>query len=192
MLAFPPRARLGQSEDCDITLSSRIVSPLLSPHTIPQSDSFSIHSTRSLPHSGHAQPTKRPSLRPTESPLSGSTLCPTPQSAQSEDEDKEDFENTSWRKPSGSVASFGKILDPSSYTVETLQQIDDAGRIAPWRCLVYRLSPLTTLISMVAYFMYYTYRIYCTLDAQWVYDKVYIMAWIFITAEGCVACECSS
>jgi hypothetical protein len=192
MLAFPPRAQLGKSEDCDITLSSRTVSPLLSPLTIPQSESLSIHSTRSLPRSEHVQPTKRPSLRPTDSPLSGSTLCPTPQSTQSEYEDKEDFEDTPWRKPSGSVTSFDKILDPSSYTVETLQQIDDAGRVAPWRCRVYRLSPLTTLISMVAYFLYYTYRIYCTLDAQRAFDKVHIMAWIFITAEGCVACERSS
>lgn len=93
-------------------------------------------------------------------------------------------------KESESVTSFDKRLDPASYTVETIQLEDDAGQIPQWKRRLYRLSPFTTLISRVAYFLY-TYRIHCTLDAQLVFNKVYVMAWIFISAEGCVACKYS-
>lgn len=90
---------------------------------------------------------------------------------------------------SRSVNSFQKQLDPASYTIETLDEHDDAELLSPWKRKLYRLSPLFTLLAVSAYFLYYGYRIHCTVYAQRAYHKTYIMAWLFIAAEGCVACE---
>jgi hypothetical protein len=197
MLTLPPRAQLGKDDGDDTippsqpaSASSQSVSPLATPLTIPQSAPLLRHSTGSLPRGTHTPPTSPPSLYSPNSPLGGSTLCSTPQWARSEYEDKHEFGDIPF-KNQGSVTTFDKKLDPASYSVETLQQTDDAGRIPTWKRLLYRLSPFTTFVSMVAYFSYYTYRIHCTLDAQRVFHQVYIMAWVFICAEGCVACEFS-
>lgn len=85
--------------------------------------------------------------------------------------------------------SFINLLDPKTFEIETLDKHDDADLLSPWRRKLYKLSPLFTLLSVIAYFSYYGYRIYCTVSAQQEYDKVYVMAWLFIAAEGAVACE---
>ena len=76
-----------------------------------------------------------------------------------------DSRSVGYKNPE-SANTFSQSLDPASYTVETLEPQDDAHRMSPWKCHLYLLSPFTTLISMVAYFTYYAYRIHCTLDAQ--------------------------
>ena len=48
---------------------------------------------------------------------------------------------------------------------------------------VHKLMPFVTCIALVATFVYFGFRIYCTLDAQRVYQKFYPMAWVFIIAE---------
>jgi hypothetical protein len=91
-----------------------------------------------------------------------------------------------------SVTSFDKRLNPDSYVTETLHKHDDIEFLPLWKRRMYRLSPLFTFLAVSAYFLYYAYRIYCTVFAQRAYHKVYIMAWLFIAAEGCVACKFSA
>ena len=199
MISFPSRTQLrcnnGQyrSPQDDSETSGTIQSPL------PSSQIFyCLSDTAAIPRSSEPVSLSvpismndpalsgTPSLYSNDSPLSGSTLCPTPQSARLQDGNGDP--TSSVDKNPESITSFAQLLDPASYTVETLDSQDDAHRIAPWKRRVYRLSPFTTLISMVAYFTYYAYRIHCTLDAQRAFNQVYIMAWIFICAEGCAAC----
>lgn len=156
---------------------------------VPQPSSSLIGSTYRLSSLGSGI-YSRSSPSSASSPLHGSTLCPTPQSAQLLCDTAEPTEK--YCKDLDSPSSFQKKFDPILFTVEELSRIDDIGRIPVWKKLLYRLSPLTTIMSMVAYFMYYAYRIHCTLDAQRVYNQIYIMAWIFVSAEGCVACGYSS
>jgi hypothetical protein len=195
MISYPPRAQLSDTLLVNGQQSTRSIQELhragrgernhpVTP-TEPQSSSSLVdsllHSDKDTLHAS--------SPWSIGSPLSGSTLCPTPQSSQFE----YDGIGRDWKPypgPRHAPSSSGTTA-PTSYTVETWHPIDDAGRIRKWKSHLYRLSPFTTLISMVAYFLYYTYRIHCTLDAQRAFNQVYIMAWIFISAEGCVACECS-
>lgn len=86
------------------------------------------------------------------------------------------------------VNTFEEKHENASYRIETLNVNDDVDLLVPWKRTMYRLSPLFTLLAVVAYFFYYAYRIHCTVYAQRAYNKVYIMAWLFIAAEGAVAC----
>src|ERR1700709_472643 len=167
MISYPPRALLrdtllvnGQQSTRSIQALHRAGQeerdrPVTS--TEPQSSSSLIdsllHSDKNTPHVS--------SPWSIGSPLSGSTLCPTPQSSQFEYDGI-----SSDRNPyhgARNAPSCSRTTAPTSYTVETWHPIDDAGRIRKWKSHLYRLSPFTTLISMVAYFLYYTYRIHCTL-----------------------------
>lgn len=85
--------------------------------------------------------------------------------------------------------TFGKRYDPTTFSIETLDKHDDVEFLPPWKRNMYRLSPLFTFLACGSYFLYYSFRIHCTIQAQQAYNKVYIMAWIFIAAEGCVACK---
>lgn len=119
--------------------------------------------------------------------LDGQTACPTPEL------DLADFkthgEKDALQKIPLSVTSFDRKLDPDSYIIETLHKHDDIEFLPTWKRRFYRLSPLFTFLAVGAYFLYYAYRIHCTIIAQRAYHKVYIMAWLFIAAEGCVACK---
>lgn len=90
-----------------------------------------------------------------------------------------------------SCTSFQTNFDPKTYSIETLHKHDDEVFLPPWKRLLYRFSPLFTLMAVGAYFTYYAYRIICTVDSQKAYGKTYVMAWLFIAAEGCVACKSS-
>lgn len=183
MISVPPGAKLSDGEGANIrSLSSQPVSTLPSSIMISQSDSTS--STSSL-SSNHNSESEKPPIYSVESFLDGSTLYPTPRSVHT-DVDSEDI---SVNKPSGKITSFEKKLDPTLYSVDILAKTDDAGYLAPWKRRLYRVSPLSTLLSMVAYFTYFIYRISCTVIAQRVFHKTYIMAWVFIAAEACVACR---
>lgn len=43
--------------------------------------------------------------------------------------------------------------------------------------------PFFTCLALAATFVYFGYRIYCTIDAQRAHHKLYPMAWVFIIAE---------
>lgn len=121
--------------------------------------------------------------------LDGQTACPTPQPELDLTEFTKYAEEDSLRKVTPGVNSFEKKLDPASYTVETVHKHDDVELLSSWKRRLYRLSPLFTLLAVGAYFLYYAYRIHCTIIAQRAYHKTYVMAWLFIAAEGCVACK---
>lgn len=194
MISYPSRAQLN---DTLLVNGEQSIRPIQALHpsgregrdrlvtsTVLQSSSSLVDS---LQHSEKNTPSAS-SLWSAGSPLSGSTLCPTPQSPQLEfDGIDHDGKRYAWP---GNAPSRSETTAATSYTVEICHPIDDTGRIQKWKGDLYRLSPFATLISMVAYFLYYTYRIHCTLDAQRTFNQVYIMAWIFISAEGCVACQC--
>ncbi|TGO28435.1 hypothetical protein BPAE_0027g00020 [Botrytis paeoniae] len=119
----------------------------------------------------------------------GATACPTP-ALQDESISYEEFkkEDPATARKVRHFNTFNKRFDTSVYQIETLHKHDDEIFLPPWKRNMYRLSPLFTLLACGSYFLYYAYRIICIVDVQKAYDKVYIMAWLFIAAEGCVAC----
>ena len=118
----------------------------------------------------------------------GDTACATPHEKVSFEADR-NLSPPEQSQFSQSVSSFDKQLDPRSYQVETLHQHDDVEFLPSWKRKLYRLSPIFTFLAVAAYFLYYAYRIHCTVIAQEAFNKTYVMAWLFIAAEGCVACE---
>jgi len=116
----------------------------------------------------------------------GSTSCPTPthESRLFNSNNPYSFGDT---YPSSDT--FDIPLDKSLYSVDTLNEKDDVDLIVPWNRWLYRMSPLFTFLAVGVYFLYYGFRIYCTILAERAYNKTYIMAWFFIAAEGCVACK---
>ena len=205
MASFPSRSRqtspYGHFQQ-QSPLPSRPVSPLSSPsfvshdhtHSATSSTFFFSHnqdSTTELPR--YPQPTFHRSLSSTSltseyDDHDGSTACPTPNPERLL-VDADRLYNVNIGIASKSVCSFKTYINPDSYTIETLHEHDDADLLAPWKRKLYRLSPLFTFLAVAAYFLYYGYRIHCTVYAQRAYHKTYIMAWLFIAAEGCVACE---
>ncbi|KAF4625484.1 hypothetical protein G7Y89_g12682 [Cudoniella acicularis] len=110
--------------------------------------------------------------------------CSTPNPEKAFSEDDEYF----LKYKSRHINTFDKRINDTSYTIETLHKNDDVEFLPQWKRNLYRFSPLFTFLAVAAYFLYYAYRIHCTVYAQRAYHKVYIMAWLFIAAEGCVAC----
>lgn len=122
----------------------------------------------------------------------GATVCPTPALGGDESISYEEFkkQDPATARQVKHFNTFNKHYDTSVYQIETLHKYDDEIFLPPWKRNMYRLSPLFTFFACASYFLYYAYRIYCTIMAQRAYHKVYIMAWIFIASEGCVACKC--
>lgn len=90
---------------------------------------------------------------------------------------------------SHSVDSFDTTYDNTAYSVLQVAQHDDADLLPQWKRRLYRLGPLFTFLAMGSYLLYFAYRIYCTYDAQHYYHETYVMAWLFISSEFCVASE---
>ena len=84
---------------------------------------------------------------------------------------------------------FEQRYSDSCYFIEKLHEHDDGEQLRPWKRILHRAAPLSTLLAVGAYILYFGYRIRCTMDAQRSYHKTYIMAWIFIAAEGAVTCK---
>lgn len=131
---------------------------------------------------------RSPSATSLSSYYGGDTACATPHEKVSFEADR-NLSPPEQSRFSRSVSSFDKQLDPSSYHIETLHQHDDVEFLPSWKRKLYRLSPVFTFLAVAAYFLYYAYRIHCTVVAQEAFDKTYVMAWLFIAAEGCVTCE---
>lgn len=120
----------------------------------------------------------------------GATACPTP-ALQDESISYEEYKKQDLATPRQvrHFNTFDKKYDTSVYQIETLHKYDDEIFLPPWKRNMYRLSPLFTFLACGSYFLYYSFRIFCIIDVQRAYDKIYIMAWLFIAAEGCVACK---
>lgn len=82
-----------------------------------------------------------------------------------------------------------KPSDESSYVVEKYDDRDNAGYVSTWKERVHRLMPLTSMIAICAYWLYFAFRIRYTAAAQQIGHTVYPVAWIFIGIEFGVACE---
>ena len=78
------------------------------------------------------------------------------------------------------------------HIIEKYEDHDDAGHIKVWRERLHKLLPVTTLASIVAYGLYFAYRIICTVNLQRVDQTIYPVAWVFITIELGVICESQS
>lgn len=124
------------------------------------------------------------------SDFDGATICQTPNPEKAFEKPWVEGEllASKFKKFNGSTNSFFKNFEPSDYSIETVNKNDDVDLLSPWRRGLYRLSPLFTFLACCSYFLYYAYRIHCTVVAQHAYHKTYVMAWLFIAAEGCVAC----
>ncbi len=121
----------------------------------------------------------------TESENHGNTRRPTPTK---EEADCNSLNSNARSSTLKSVTDFGRYVGPQSYRIETVDKYDDIEFLPLWKRRLYRLSPSFTLFAVAAYFLYYAFRIQCTIYAQRAYHEIYIMAWTFIAAEGCVAC----
>lgn len=179
-------------------LGSRPGSPLPAPSFVSQNTDRG--SSYSVYHGGDSSVNLLQYPRPTfhhqnssvssfASAYDGDTMCQTPvgEKGYLEEGDISKSRHSTFHSTQ-SINSFEKQFDPSSYQLQQLHKHDDEIFLPPWKRFLYRLSPLFTLLATVAYFGYYGYRIYCTVLTQRAYGKIYIMAWLFIAAEGAVAC----
>lgn len=200
MASFPSKSRQSSPYGHFQPMPSRPVSPLLSPSLISHAPSNSASSSTYFLNNNRDSAANLPQYplptfhrSPSTTSLSsdyddydGSTACPTPNPERLLGDR---LYKINLGIASKSLCSFKTLIDPSTYTIETLDQHDDADLLVPWKRKLYRLSPLFTFLAVAAYLLYYGYRIHCTVYAQRAYHKTYIMAWLFIAAEGCVACQ---
>jgi hypothetical protein len=189
MITLPEKTRQSRPNDSSYPSFSRPTSSAGSPYSSQSAASSRVFL---LDHnSNDSSPrTPRPTFLRNESTSSlssfdGSTACPTPNP---EREFQRNHDSISIYKQAHNN-SFLKYIEPATFTIETLDKNDDVDLLSPWKRRLYRLSPLFTFLAVGAYFTYYAYRIHCTVYAQRAYHKVYVMAWLFIAAEGCVACK---
>ena len=77
------------------------------------------------------------------------------------------------------------------YAVEKYHDKDDAGYVATWKKRLHALLPLSSVIAITAYWLYFTFRVRYTLALQRVDDTVFPVAWIFLATEVGIACETS-
>ncbi|KAH6662095.1 nucleotide-diphospho-sugar transferase [Halenospora varia] len=196
MISYPARTRQSsQNSNFTDPFTSRPVSPLPTPSPTSQTPlSHSASSSRVLlldhnsPTSSRPQ-TPRPyythdSFASSQSTLLGVNGYPSPNPEKYLENDNYSTYTTKSRHTN----TFEKRHDEKSYTIETIATHDDVEFLPPWKRNLYRLSPIFTFLAVAAYFTYYAYRIHCTVYAQRAYHKIYVMAWLFIAAEGCVAC----
>ncbi|KAK8220206.1 nucleotide-diphospho-sugar transferase [Phyllosticta capitalensis] len=129
------------------------------------------------------------------STINGTTACPTP-TPYGEDDDlssieaikKGQYEKNPFDSDSEAQNTFAVRFEDSQYQTEKLHKHDDIDLMPRWKRAINHFTPITTIMAVGAYYLYFAFRIYCTIMAQKKYDKVYVMAWVFIAAEACVSC----
>jgi len=84
------------------------------------------------------------------------------------------------------ITSF-HVRTQGKYEINRIAAHDDADLLSPFKRRLFRFAPLFTLLAMSSYLGYFGYRIYCTVSAQTEYHRTYVMAWLFIASEFCVA-----
>merc|ERR1712000_11804 len=90
-------------------------------------------------------------------------------------------------RPFSAITTFhDQPITPLS-AVHELATHDDGDRISPWRTKLHAVTPLATSLSLGAYFAYFAYRVYATLEAQRTLHRVFPVAWLFIASEFLVS-----
>lgn len=79
--------------------------------------------------------------------------------------------------------------EASLYSIQKLHDTDSEGLVAAWKRKIYKLSPFSTMVSILSSLAFYSYRIFCIVEAQRIYHKPYIVAWVFVFTEACLLCE---
>jgi hypothetical protein len=64
---------------------------------------------------------------------------------------------------------------------------DDIEHLLLWKRRINRCTPLFSFLAIFSYWLYLAFRIKYTIAAQEAANKVFVMAWIFITIELGVA-----
>jgi hypothetical protein len=77
--------------------------------------------------------------------------------------------------------------DPDDFVIQRVAAYDDIDHMSRWKVWVYRTAPLWVLLSLVFYWLYFALRVRFTLAAQASTHQIFVLAWIFITVESCVA-----
>ncbi|KAF6227974.1 hypothetical protein HO133_007702 [Letharia lupina] len=75
----------------------------------------------------------------------------------------------------------------STYAVEKIGDMDNAGYVATWKLRLNRLLPLSSVCAIAAYWLYFAFRVRYTVAAQELRHTVYPVAWLFISIELGVA-----
>ena len=88
---------------------------------------------------------------------------------------------------SSCATTFEVKYSDGTYVIEKLHDYDDYELMPNWKRWLSRLSPLTTLLAVGSYYLYFPYRIYCTRASSVKWHKTYVLAWFFIVAEALVA-----
>lgn len=71
--------------------------------------------------------------------------------------------------------------------VVELNRKDDHAHMPRWKQVVFKMSPILCILTLVAYWTYFTLRIIFVLSSQRQTGKTFPMAWVFIGTEVAVA-----
>lgn len=88
---------------------------------------------------------------------------------------------------SSCLSTFEIKHSTNRYAIEKLHERDDHELLPKWKRWLAKLVPMTTILSVGSYYLYFPYRIYCTRESSIKYNETYILAWFFIVAEALVA-----
>lgn len=72
--------------------------------------------------------------------------------------------------------------------VQRLNIKDDVDLMPTWNRRVNRMTPFSSMMAVVSYWIYFGFRIRYTIDAQQAAHQIFVYAWIFIAVEMGVAC----
>jgi hypothetical protein len=90
---------------------------------------------------------------------------------------------------SSCLSTFEIKHSNNQYAIERQHERDDHELLPTWKRWLAKLVPITTILSVGSYYLYFPYRIYCTRESSIKYNKTYVLAWFFIVAEALVACK---
>lgn len=68
-----------------------------------------------------------------------------------------------------------------------LNRKDDHAHMPPWKRVLFKMSPILCILTLVAYWTYFTLRIIFVLSSQRKTGETFPMAWVFIGTEVAVA-----
>jgi hypothetical protein len=81
------------------------------------------------------------------------------------------------------------VDDCSICLVERLHLKDDVDHMPMWKRRINRLTPISSMMAVISYWIYFGFRIRYTLDAQRAAHRIFVYAWIFVAVEMGVACK---
>jgi hypothetical protein len=77
----------------------------------------------------------------------------------------------------------------SFYMIDVVHDRDDIDHLTGWKEKLYNFSPAFSILSLMAFYCYFAFRIKFTRAAQAATSETFITAWLFIFAEAIIACE---